>query len=91
MDPLTIMLLMSVAQAGYSMYAANQQRDSAIKAQNKAEKTSVLNQSSLVASQYKKRRAEGTVLGQGSVSSQAIADRGSILTSTPTTRSLLGG
>lgn len=83
---------MSVASAGYSMYSANQQQQNYKAMQGQAKLDNELKQSNLVAQQYRKRRAEGgTLLGQGSAASQAIADRGSILTSTPQTRSLLGG
>lgn len=83
---------MSVASAGYSMYSANQQQQNYKDLQKKAKVDASISQSNLVAEQYKKRRSEaGSLLGQGSAASQAIADRGSILTSTPQTRSLLGG
>lgn len=92
MDPFTMMAIMSVASAGYSMYSADQQQQQMKKEQWKAEKNVMKKTSDLVANQYKKRRSEsGSLLGQGSLASQAIADRGSILSSTPETRSLLGG
>jgi hypothetical protein len=92
MDPFTIMAIMSVASAGYSIYSAEQQKKQVAAAQGQAQQDMMKSQSDLVASQYKKRRSEGgTLLGQGSAASQAISDRGSILTSNPQTRSLLGG
>jgi len=92
MNPFQLMAIMSLASAGYSMYSSEQQKTQAIDAQNMAQIDVSKNQSDLIAKQYKKRRSEGgTLLGQGSVASQAISDRGSILTSNPQTRSLLGG
>ena len=87
-----MMAIMSVASAGYSMYSANKQQKDMKALQGQAELNVEQKTSDLVAQQYRKRRSQGgTLLGQGSAASQAIADRGSILSSTPETRSLLGG
>jgi len=83
---------MSVASAGYSMYQSDLQQKNYKAMQGQAKLDNELKQSNLTAQQYRRRRSEGsTLLGQGSAASQAIADRGSVLTSTPETRSLLGG
>lgn len=86
---MTIMALMSVVSAGYSMYSANDQKKQLAQQQGQAQIDVSKEQSNAVADLYKKRRAEQQ--GQGSGASQAIADQGTILTSTPKTRSLLGG
>lgn len=89
MDPITIALL--AASLGYSIYSSNEQQKAAAEAARSGETSRLKNQSNLIASQYKKRRSSETLLGQGSTASQAISDRGDILTSTPQTRSILGG
>lgn len=94
MDPFTLMAL--VAISGYSMYQADQQKQQTNESLLNGKLDVAKGQSDLLASQYKKRRTEGAdaqmVQGyQGSDASQAIADQGTMLTSTPKTRSLLGG
>lgn len=86
---MTIMAIMSAVSAGYSMLSAEDQKNKLSQAQSKAEIDVSKQESDARAAMYKKRRTEQE--GQGSGSSQAIADQGTILTSTPKTRSLLGG
>lgn len=73
------------------MYQADQQQQLTADQMLKGKTDLAKSQSDLLASQYKKRRSNETLLGQGSQASQAMADQGTVLTSNPTTRSLLGG
>ena len=85
------LIAIAAMQAGFAVYQQNQQVKAANKAQQQAAEDAVSNQNALVLEQQKKRRqAQGTALG-GSPAAEQIARQGSVLTSTPQTRSLLGG
>jgi uncharacterized protein HemX len=90
-DPLTIMAVMAVASAGYSVYQGEQQKKSVAKAEAEGYKQMDKDASELIKRQYEDRMAQINSSGAGSVSAQEIAGQGTVLTSTPKTRSLLGG
>ena len=86
------LIAVAAIQAGFSIYQQQQQRQAAQRAERQAASDMAQNQSNLLLEQQReRRRAQGTVLGGANQRSQAMSQQGSILTSTPQNRSLLGG
>lgn len=93
MTGLEIMAIVAVASAGYNIVSGEQQKTAAAKAERDGINAATKAESDLVAEQHRRRmqQQQGQTDYSGSVSAQQMAAQGTMLTSTPTTRSLLGG
>lgn len=92
------LIAIAAIQAGFAIYQQDQMKKAASQAQAESARASAASQSQLTLEMQKERReaqgALGSVLGgnaQANTRAQSVSQRGSILTSNPDTRSLLGG